>query len=475
VTSRSASASAARAADFTLLSLCAALAAAGAPPPLLSAALLVTEARLLALHAWPLLPLLSPAERAEGDPAFAAAYTTPIFFGSELLLIALLAAAPSPVRAAAPHWLLGAHCAAHAAFAAFAAAAPGWSAQQNVERVGPLRRGAWQSALNALNAADLAAHCFYTAALLSAFPAAAPLAAAAAGGAAGGLRCARARAPPPPAPALAGRTVVVTGAGGGVGAALCARLAQQGALVWPLGRAQCDLASPAAVRLAAARLAREQPGGVHVLICCAAAAPWGEALYTADGRELAYAVNVEGHAALAAALLPALAAGAAASGRPSRILIVGSPAARWPGAAAALRRRLANTPPPPPPLVAPWAVYAGSKRGAEALAAAIAADSPRGIQALAVRCGPAPSGIQREMGALGWALRWALHWAGCSCEEAAAEVSAAAERELGEGEAGAVVERGGRLARACEAEEEEGLRLLWAAARAEARAEAAAR
>ena len=118
--------------------------------------------------------------------------------------------------------------------------------------------------------------------------------------------------------------------------------------------------------------------------------------------QLHLAVNQLAHHALATQLAPCLAAGAAASGVPSRVVVVASAAARWPGAEAALHDALAGG---APEGGAPWASYAGSKLANVAWCRAAAARwQPARVQVLAVHPGTAPSGLQRHKGPLGAAL-----------------------------------------------------------------------
>jgi hypothetical protein len=331
------SAAAARAVEYSALAATAALAASGAPQPLLTGALLALEAGYVTLHAWPLAPLARPAATRVPDAAFMATFTTPGFFASELLLLALLWSASPAVRAAVPVWALGAHAAAHGVYTAVAAFAPGWALSQNVRRVsgGASARSdaapllsAWDATLNVLNAADLGMHAWYAAALAGALPPQVALAVAACAGAAAtaalthGLRrdggaaahdaqhdaCEGGAFP------LRGRVAVVTGAAGGVGRCVVALLAARGARVVALARhagdaadaaahashaaatarsggsavgVACELCYLRAVAAAARRIAAEHPGGVHLLVCNAGVARWGgPPAMTRDGYEV---------------------------------------------------------------------------------------------------------------------------------------------------------------------------------------------
>jgi NAD(P)-dependent dehydrogenase (short-subunit alcohol dehydrogenase family) len=483
---RAAARTAARTADYGLLTLCATLAAAGAPQALLSAALLATEGRLLTLHAWPLAPLLADVSE---DVVFMETYTTPGFFSSELLLIFLLATAPgSAVAERAPVTLLSAHAAAHALYALVSTVAPQWAVQQNTTRMNRTSpRSQWSHVLNVLNAADLATHAAYAGWLAAALPPPAALLAAAAGAGltAGGLRRASAaRAHLLAEQPLKGRVAVVTGAGGGVGSALCALLKELGATVVGITRGDsggrggvaCDLADAAAVRAAAAAVAAAHPCGVHLLVCCAAVAPWGGEDASQAVREC-WKVNLLGHASLAAALLPSLAAAAAAArpGKASRVILVSSDAGAWPGARAAmaalLRPPAAAAASPALTGVPPYAAYAASKRALAALARAAAPDMlPQGVLVLAVHPGLAPSRLQRHMGVLGFALNAALTACGYSAEQAAGELVAAALHPLAASDSGGYMSDGKLRPRLCQeaVEDEQAVAGIWAAAKSEA-------
>jgi NAD(P)-dependent dehydrogenase (short-subunit alcohol dehydrogenase family) len=144
----------------------------------------------------------------------------------------------------------------------------------------------------------------------------------------------------PPEGAAAGRSVLVTGAGSGIGAAACERLARAGATVHMLVRSRergedararisersgsdrlvlevCDVSSLASVREFAAGFATEN-GELQALVNNAGVMP-PERTITDEGFELAFATNVLGPFLLTSLLLPALRRGA-----PSRIVNVSS-------------------------------------------------------------------------------------------------------------------------------------------------------
>ncbi|KAM9257235.1 dehydrogenase/reductase SDR family member 13 [Cariama cristata] len=147
------------------------------------------------------------------------------------------------------------------------------------------------------------------------------------------------RAPPPPArPTLRGRTVIVTGGSGGIGAATALELARCGARVVlaarsaPRGEAaarrirtetgntevrfmQLDLASLRSVRAFASTFLRQEPH-LHLLINNAGVSAGGT---TEDGFSLPFGVNHLGHFLLTQLLLERL-----QSCAPSRIVIVAS-------------------------------------------------------------------------------------------------------------------------------------------------------
>jgi hypothetical protein len=155
-------------------------------------------------------------------------------------------------------------------------------------------------------------------------------------------------------------------------------------------------------------------------------------------------VNQLAHHALAAALAPSLAAGTASSSAPSRVVVVASTAACWPGAAHALRDALdgahgsrgSSTNVSGAFLLLPWAPYAASKLANIAWchhASSLQAGDDSGDEHaarrtmyVAVHPGTAPSGLQRHMGALGRAVNAVSAAAGCSAARAAARVVDAA-------------------------------------------------
>ncbi|NWX05323.1 DHR13 reductase, partial [Caloenas nicobarica] len=149
------------------------------------------------------------------------------------------------------------------------------------------------------------------------------------------------RVPPPRAPpALRGRTAIVTGGSGGIGAATALELARGGARVVlaarsaPRGEAaarrirtetgnaevrfmQLDLASLRSVRAFASAFLRQEPH-LHLLINNAGVSAGGT---TEDGFSLCFQVNHLGHFLLTQLLLPRLQDSA-----PSRVVIVASQA-----------------------------------------------------------------------------------------------------------------------------------------------------
>jgi len=143
-----------------------------------------------------------------------------------------------------------------------------------------------------------------------------------------------------PQSGVAGSTVLVTGGGGGIGAAACELFARGGANVHMLVRNRergekaraeiskrsgsdglkleiCDVSSLASVREFAARFAAEHDE-VHTLVHNAGVMP-PERTTTDDGFELAFATNVLGPFLLTALMLPTLRAGS-----PSRVINVTS-------------------------------------------------------------------------------------------------------------------------------------------------------
>ncbi len=145
---------------------------------------------------------------------------------------------------------------------------------------------------------------------------------------------------PDPATRFAGRSVLVTGASSGIGAAACERFARGGATVHMLVRSPdkgeraraeisqatgssdlrlsvCDVSSLASVREFAAAFDAEQLE-LHALVNNAGVMP-PERTHTGEGFELGFATNVLGPFLLTALLEPSLARGA-----PSRIVNVSS-------------------------------------------------------------------------------------------------------------------------------------------------------
>lgn len=143
-----------------------------------------------------------------------------------------------------------------------------------------------------------------------------------------------------PEAGVAGSTVLVTGAGGGIGAAACELFARGGATVHMLVRDPergektraevarrsgsdrleleiCDVSSLASVREFATTFARERDE-IHTLVHNAGVMP-PERTHTADGLELAFATNVLGPFLLTGMLLATLRAGS-----PSRVINVSS-------------------------------------------------------------------------------------------------------------------------------------------------------
>jgi NAD(P)-dependent dehydrogenase (short-subunit alcohol dehydrogenase family) len=144
--------------------------------------------------------------------------------------------------------------------------------------------------------------------------------------------------------AMDGRTVLVTGAGGGLGRATAAALGARGAVVLVHVRDQqravgaahelavgggrfipvaTDLGSLTGVRELAKQVRDAAPDGLHVLVNNAGAAfRWHE--LSPDGVERTMAVNHVAVAALTSMLLDSLRAGANVSGRPSRVVNLSS-------------------------------------------------------------------------------------------------------------------------------------------------------
>ncbi len=143
-----------------------------------------------------------------------------------------------------------------------------------------------------------------------------------------------------PARGLDGWSVLVTGAGSGIGAATCERLARGGATVHMLVRDRergeraraeiarragngdlvlelCDVSSLASVREFAHRFLADNPE-LHALVNNAGVMP-AQRTHTPDGFELGFATNVLGPFLLTGLLLPAL-----RSGAPARVVNVSS-------------------------------------------------------------------------------------------------------------------------------------------------------
>ncbi|NXL56822.1 DHR13 reductase, partial [Chordeiles acutipennis] len=178
------------------------------------------------------------------------------------------------------------------------------------------------------------------------------------------------RLPPPPArPELHGRTAIVTGGSGGIGAATALELARCGARVIlaarsvPRGEAtarrirtetgnaevrfmQLDLASLRSVRAFASAFLRQEPH-LHLLINNAGVSAGGT---TEDGFSLCFQVNHLGHFLLTQLLLQRL-----QSCAPSRIVIVAS------SAHCAGRLRPDTLGHPPPGLLSTFQDYCDSK------------------------------------------------------------------------------------------------------------------
>ena len=141
-----------------------------------------------------------------------------------------------------------------------------------------------------------------------------------------------------------GRRVIVTGANSGIGYYAAAMLARRGAEIvlacrseqrgaeavarlqmeWPHARLhleQLDLASLASIRAFAERqLALRQP--LDILVNNAGVMAPPRRVETADGFELQFGVNVLGHFALTALLLPALEMAANRSAQPPRVVTI---------------------------------------------------------------------------------------------------------------------------------------------------------
>ncbi|XP_051491563.1 dehydrogenase/reductase SDR family member 13 [Apus apus] len=175
--------------------------------------------------------------------------------------------------------------------------------------------------------------------------------------------------PPPARPALRGRTAIVTGGSGGIGAATALELARGGARVVlaarsaPRGEATArrirtetgnpevrfmylDLASLRSVRAFASTFLRQEPH-LHLLINNAGVSAGGT---TEDGFSLSFQVNHLGHFLLTQLLLERL-----QSSAPSRVVIVAS------SAHCAGRLRLDALGHPPPGMFSTFQDYCDSK------------------------------------------------------------------------------------------------------------------
>lgn len=193
---------------------------------------------------------------------------------------------------------------------------------------------------------------------------------------------------------LAGRVAVVSGGSGGIGAAVAARFAAEGARVANLDRAApapgtqslhiaADVADEAAVRAAFAQLDAEF-GRIDVLVCCAGIARLAP-LEDTDAALLdtILAVNVRGSLACARAA----AARMRAQGGGGRIVLVGS-----------ISGQAGN----------PWrAAYAASKGAVVAMARALAVElAPDGILVNVIAPGPVETPMVAAMQAAGARAPW---------------------------------------------------------------------
>jgi NAD(P)-dependent dehydrogenase (short-subunit alcohol dehydrogenase family) len=143
---------------------------------------------------------------------------------------------------------------------------------------------------------------------------------------------------------MRGRVVLVTGATSGIGLATVASLGEAGSTVLVHARTQAravatvlelrpgagryipvsgDLGSLAGVRDLAAQVSHAVPDGLHVLVNNAGAA-FPQGALSPEGVERTIAVNHVAVAALTTALLGPLRAGAARTGRPSRVVNLSS-------------------------------------------------------------------------------------------------------------------------------------------------------
>lgn len=113
---------------------------------------------------------------------------------------------------------------------------------------------------------------------------------------------------------LAGRTALVTGAAAGIGRAIAARFAAEGARTIGLDRADaapegvraiaCELAEPASIRASVDAAAREL-GRVDILVNCAGVETMGTlASFDVDAMDRMYAVNLRAPMLVASAALP---------------------------------------------------------------------------------------------------------------------------------------------------------------------------
>lgn len=447
----------ARATDYGLIAACVLLASAGMPNDVLFAVLLATEARQVVLHAWPFWKTMHQTNFMEN-------YTTPAFFISELCLFATLAYTPnSPVVSHLPLSVLAGHAAAHSIFAIISTVAPVWSVNQNVERVESsntrsIYERSWATFLNAINATDFALHCLYSYFLATSISL--PLALTASTTSVYLTATGLSRERPSHKLCALPRVVVVTGATGGIGLALCRQLSLSGCCVVVLARTQyaasliasslgsksfgieCELLSATSVRAAAASIATAFPEGINALVCCAAVARWD-----CNGGDEDWCVNVHSQALLAAALMPTLRMNAHTS--QSTVLFVGSSAAGWPGARETLHERLSSSTVPRTLLRMPWAHYAASKRALYGLTVAINTKEGGNVRAIAIDAGIAPSGLQRHMGISGKILATILRTIGFTCETAAQPLFDALCTRCEE--------------RICDADEVDGMERVWIA------------
>jgi NAD(P)-dependent dehydrogenase (short-subunit alcohol dehydrogenase family) len=182
---------------------------------------------------------------------------------------------------------------------------------------------------------------------------------------------------PVPVPDLSGRTILVTGAGRGIGAELVRVLVAQGARVYAATVFPLDVTRQADVDAAIARVAR-QAGGLDVLVNNAGIiSPIGHlAELNSDSLAPAFAVNVIGVHRMVVAALPLL--------RASRGTIVNA------GTGAA------TTP------MEGWTAYCTSKAGVHMLTRLLALElAPEGIQSFFIGIPPTDTAMQAEIRAAG--------------------------------------------------------------------------